>query len=150
MCVICFWWPFSLQLWKTWRPSETACSRVLFDRSVIRMPIEVLWIPSCLRNVSYRLLCLANVTYWRNLQFGYFCHIVFVVDAISKKIAKITQSSFQTIRGAFLLCLFKGCSFAFAILGVAIPNILDLFSVALPLPSQGCIPRGTSHLEVLL
>lgn len=130
MCVIRLWLPFSLQLGKIWLPSETVCFRVPFDRSVIRMPVEVLWIPSRLRKVSWRLPYLDNVTYRCNLQFGHLGHVVFIIDAIPKKVAKITQSSFQTIGGAFLLCLFKGCCFAFAILGLAIPNILFLFSMA--------------------
>jgi hypothetical protein len=150
MCVACLWWPFSLQLGKTWLPSETVHTRVLLDRSVIRMPVEVLWIPSCLRNVSYRSPQFVNLTYRCKLYLSHLRHVVLIIDAISKKVAKVPQSSFQPIGGALFLCFFKGGRFAFAILYVAIPNILLTLNMGPTPASQGCVPREMSHLEGLL
>lgn len=59
-----------------------------------------------------------------DFQFCHFGEIVLVVETISKDVAKVAQRSLETIRDGLFLCLFKGRGFAFAILDMAIANVL--------------------------
>ena len=58
------------------------------------------------------------------LQLGDLLQIIFIVDAVTQHISKIPQCPLQGIGGSLLLGLFKSCGLSFAVLDVAVANIL--------------------------
>lgn len=61
---------------------------------------------------------------WSCFELGNLGHVVFVVNTITKQIAKIPQGSLQCVRSSLLLSFFESRSFAFAILNVTVSDIL--------------------------
>lgn len=63
-----------------------------------------------------------------NLDLGHSLEIVFVVEAIAQDVAKVAQGSFQGVGGGFLFSFLESSGLAFAILDVAVANVLHYVS----------------------
>lgn len=62
---------------------------------------------------------------WLYLDLCDLLKIVLVVETISENVAEVPKCSFQGVRRTLLLGLFEGCSFAFAVLDLAIADVLE-------------------------
>jgi hypothetical protein len=59
-----------------------------------------------------------------NLQLGDMAQVVLVVDAVAQHVAEVAKRAFQRVRGPLFLSFLEGGSFAFAVLDVAVADIL--------------------------
>jgi hypothetical protein len=66
------------------------------------------------------------LTYRSNFESGNLGEVFFVVDTITQHVSKRSQGTFQAICGSLLLGFFKSRCFAFAVLDVAISDILTM------------------------
>lgn len=78
------------------------------------MPVEVLRVPFA----------------WCHLQLGHFPKIVLVVETVSQHIPEVAQCTLHGVCRGFLFRLFKSRRFSFAVLNVAVADILMVCSIA--------------------
>jgi hypothetical protein len=90
-------------------------------------------------------------THRRSLYLGDLGKIIFVINAITQDISKVSQCAFQSIRRPFFLGFLECGRFALAILDMAIANILpslsaDILEGAVSLDgNRVVIPREMTH-----
>lgn len=65
-----------------------------------------------------------GVSYRCSFDFDHLGEVVFIVDTVSKHVAKCSERSFQRVGCALFLGLFECCRFSLAIFDVTVPNIL--------------------------
>lgn len=67
---------------------------------------------------------------WSWFELGDLCQVFLIVNAVAEQVTKTPQGSLQSICGALFLSFLESRSFAFAILDVAISDILHLCQLA--------------------
>jgi hypothetical protein len=71
-----------------------------------------------------------------NLDLGDLGKVILVIDAVTEDISKISKGAFQGICGAFLLGLLECRSLPFAVLDVAIADVLVIRAIAESYPDD--------------